>query len=71
MSDRSKYHLREIYRNTEVLLRSIIGAFFVLKVLLTLKNYFRLTNELMNTMLILQTDTVRSSRGNFERHRES
>ena len=54
-----------------MLLRSIIDAFFVLKVLLTLKNCFKLINKLIDTMLTLQTDTVRSSRGNFKRHRES
>ena len=71
MSDRSKYHLREIYRNTEVLFRSIIDAFFVLKVLLTSKNCLRLINKPADIMLILQTDVIRSSRGNFKRHRES
>ena len=71
MSDRSKYYLREIYKNIEVLFRSIIDAFFISKVLLTLKNCFRLINELPDTILILQTDTVRSSRGDFERHRRS
>ena len=71
MSDRSKYYLRKIYKNIEILFRSIIGAFFVLKILLTLKNLFRLTNELTEIMLILQTDAVESSRGNFKRHRKS
>ena len=54
-----------------MLFRSIIGAFFVFKVLLISKNLFRLANKLTDTMLILQTDTVRSSRGNFKRYRES
>ena len=71
MSDRSKYYLREIYRDTEVLFRSIIDAFFVSKVLFILKNCFRLTNKLADTILTLQTDAVRSSRGNFKRHRRS
>ena len=51
MSDRSKYHLKEIYEDTEVLFRSIIGAFFVFKVLLTLKNLFKLVNKLIDIML--------------------
>ena len=71
MSDRSKYHLKEIYRDTEVLLRSIIDIFFVLKILLISKNLFRLTNESADTMLTSQIDTVRSSRDDFKRHRES
>ena len=71
MSDRSKYHLKEIYRNIEMLLRSIIDAFFVLKILLILKNLFRLTNKLADTMLTSQTDTVRSSKDDFKRHREN
>ena len=71
MSDRSKYYLREIYRNTEVFFRSTIDAFFVLKVLLTSKNCFRLTNEPADTILISQMNTVRSSRDDFKRHRES
>ena len=71
MSDRSKYYLREIYENTEVLFKSIIGAFFVLKILLISKNHFRLINKPADTMLILQTDTVKSSRDDFKRHRES
>ena len=54
-----------------MLLRSIIDAFFVLKFLLTPKNLFRLTNKPVNTMLTLQTDTVKSSRDDFKRHRES
>ena len=62
---------KKIYRDTEVLFRSIIGAFFVLKVLLTSKNLFRLTNKPADTILILQTDAVRSSRDNFKRHRGS
>ena len=71
MSDRSKYHLREIYENTEVLLRSIIDAFFVLKVLLTSKNHFRLINKPADTMLTSQIDAVRSSRDDFKRHKRS
>ena len=71
MSDRSKCHLREIYRDTEMLLRSIIDAFFVLKILFTSKNHFRLTNKLADIILTLQMSTVRSSKGNFKRHRES
>ena len=71
MPNRSKYHLREIYRDTEVLFRSIIGAFFVLKVLLTLKNHFRLINESADIMLISQMNIIRSSRDNFKRYRES
>ena len=71
MSDRSKYYLKEIYEDTEVLFRSIIDAFFVSKILLTSKNLFRLTNKLADTMLILQMSTVRNSRDDFERHRES
>ena len=71
MSDRSKYHLREIYRNTEILFRNIIDTFFVLKFLLTSKNLFRLINKSADIMLISQISTVRSSRGNFKRHRES
>ena len=54
-----------------MLLKSIIGTFFVLKVLLTSKNCFKLTNESADTMLISQTDTVRSSRGGFKRYRRS
>ena len=53
MLDRSKYHLREIYENTEMLFRSIIDAFFDLKILLTLKNLFRLINESTDIMLTL------------------
>ena len=53
MSDRSKYYLREIYKDTEILLRSIIDVFFVFKVLLTPKNLFRLINKLTDTMLTL------------------
>ena len=71
MSDKSKYYLREIYKNTEMLLRSIIDAFFVSKILLILKNCFRLINELTDIMLTSQTDTVKSSRDDFKRHRES
>ena len=71
MSDRSKYYLKEIYRDTEVLLRSIIDAFFVSKVLLTSKNCFRLVNEPADTILISQISAVRSSRDNFKRHRRS
>ena len=71
MSDRNKYYLREIYRNTEILFRNIIDIFFDLKVLLILKNLFRLTNKSVDIMLILQINTVRSSRGNFKRYRES
>ena len=71
MSDRSKYHLKETYRNTEVLLKSIIGAFFAFKFLLTLKNLFRLINEPADTMLALQISAVKSSRDDFKRHRES
>ena len=54
-----------------MLFRSIIGAFFVSKILLTLKNCFRLTNKPANTMLTPQTDTIRSSRDDFKRHKES
>ena len=54
-----------------MLLRSIIDAFFVPKVLLTSKNCFRLTNELADTMLAPQINAVKSSRGDFKRHRES
>ena len=71
MPDRSKYHLREIYRDTEMLFRSIIGAFFVSKILLISKNLFRLTNKPADIMLALQTGAVRSSRGDFKRHRGS
>ena len=71
MSNRSKYYLREIYRNIEMLLRNIIDAFFDFKIYLTLKNFFRLINELVDIMLILQIDTVRSSRDNFKRYRRS
>ena len=71
MPDRSKYHLKEIYENTEVLLRSTIDTFFVLKFLLTSKNLFRLTNKPADIMLISQISTVKSSRDNFKRHRES
>ena len=71
MSDRSKYHLKEIYKETEVLFRSIIGAFFVFKILLTSKNLFRLTNKLTDTILILQISAVKSSRDDFKRHRGS
>ena len=71
MSDRSKYHLKEIYRNTEMLLKNIIGAFFVSKVLLILKNCFRLINKLTDIMLISQINAVRSSRGDFKKYRES
>ena len=68
MSDRSKYHLKEIYRNTEVLLRSIIDTFFNLKILFTSKNLFRLINKLADTILTLQTNIVRSSKDDFKRH---
>ena len=54
-----------------MLFRSIIDVFFVLKVLLTSKNLFRLTNESMNIILILQTDAVKSSRDSFKRHRRN
>ena len=54
-----------------MLFRSIIGAFFVFKFLLTSKNLFRLANKLVNIILTLQTDTVKSSRDDFERHRGS
>ena len=54
-----------------MLLRSIIDAFFVFKVLLILKNCFRLANKPADTMLISQTDAVRSSRDDFKRHRRS
>ena len=71
MSDRSKYHLREIYKNAEVLFRSIIDTFFVSKILFTLKNLFRLTNKSVNTMLAPQINTVKSSGDDFKRYRES
>ena len=71
MSDRSKYYLREIYEDTEVLFRSIIGAFFISKVLLISKNLFRLINKLADIMLTSQINIVESSRGNFKRYRES
>ena len=51
MPDRSKYHLREIYEDTEILFRSIIDTFFVLKILLISKNLFRLINKPADTML--------------------
>ena len=54
-----------------MLFRSIIGAFFVPKVLLTSKNCFRLTNKPADIMLIPQMSTVRSSRDDFERYKES
>ena len=54
-----------------MLLRSIIDAFFVPKVLLILKNLFRLINKPVNTILTLQINAVKSSRDNFKRHRES
>ena len=71
MSDKSKYHLKKIYKDTEVLFRSIIDAFFVFKILLILKNLFRLTNKSVNIMLTLQISTVKSNRGNFKRYRGS
>ena len=71
MSDRSKYYLKEIYEDIEILFRSIIDAFFVSKILLTSKNLFRLINKLINIMLILQINAVKSSRDDFKRHRES
>ena len=71
MSDRSKYYLRETYRDTEVLFRSIIDTFFISKILLISKNLFRLANKLINIMLALQIDIVKSSRDDFKRHRES
>ena len=71
MSDRSKYHLEEIYRDIKVFFKSIIDVFFVSKVLLILKNLFRLTNKLTDTMLTSQTDTIKSSRDSFKRHKES
>ena len=70
-SDRSKYHLKEIYEDTEMLLRSIIDIFFVSKFLLTLKNLFRLINKPADIMLTSQINAVRSSRDSFKRHRES
>ena len=54
-----------------MLFRSIIDAFFVFKILLTPKNLFRLINKPADTILILQTDAVKSSRDNFKRHRGS
>ena len=54
-----------------MLFRSIIDAFFVLKILFTLKNCFRLTNKPADIILTLQINTVRSSRDDFKRHRES
>ena len=54
-----------------MLLRSIIDAFFILKILLISKNLFRLINKLIDIILALQTDTVRSSRDDFKRYRES
>ena len=71
MSDRSKYYLREIYRNTEILLKSIIDTFFDLKIYLILKNLFRLINKLIDIMLTSQISTVKSSRDNFKRYRRS
>ena len=71
MPDRSKYHLREIYENTEILFKSIIDTFFVSKILLTSKNLFRLINKPADTMLVLQMSTVKSSRDDFKRYRES
>ena len=71
MSDRNKCYLRKIYKDTEMLFRSIIDAFFVSKILLTSKNLFRLINEPADTMLISQMSTVKSDRDNFKRHRES
>ena len=54
-----------------MLFKSIIDAFFVFKFLLISKNLFRLTNEPVDIMLILQINAVKSSKGNFERYRES
>ena len=71
MSDRSKYHLKEIYEDTEVLFRSIIGAFFISKILFIPKNLFRLINKSVNIMLTSQINAVKSSRDDFKRHRES
>ena len=51
--------------------RSIIDAFFVSKVFLILKNLFRLINESVNTILTSQMNTVKSSRDDFKRYRES
>ena len=52
-----------------MLFRSIIDAFFIFKVLLISKNLFRLINESADTTLTSQMSAVKSSRGNFERHR--
>ena len=71
MSDRSKYHLKEIYKDTEMLLRSIIDTFFVLKILLILKNLFRLMNKPADIILTSQISMIKSSRDNFKRYRES
>ena len=54
-----------------MLFRSIIGAFFVSKILLTSKNLFRLVNKPVNTILASQMSTVKTSRDDFKRHRES
>ena len=54
-----------------MLFRSIIDAFFDLKVLFISKNLFRLINKLADIMLASQIDTVRSSRDDFKRHKES
>ena len=54
-----------------MLFRSIIGAFFVSKILLTSKNLSRLINKPADTILTSQTDVIKSSRGGFKRHRES
>ena len=71
MSARSKCHLREIYKNTEVLFRSTIDVFFDLKIHLTPKNLFGLVNEPADTTLTSQTDAIESSRDDFKRHRRS
>ena len=71
MSDRSKYHLKEIYENTEILFKNIIDTFFVLKILLIFKNLFRLINKPTDIILISQISTVKSSRDDFKRHRGS
>ena len=70
-SNKSTYHLRETYRNTKMLFKSIIDTFFYFKIHLTSKNLFRLINKLADIMLTPQIDTVRSSRGNFKRYRRS
>ena len=54
-----------------MLFRSIIDTFFVSKILLILKNCFRLTNKPADIILTLQIDTVRSSKDDFKRYRES